>query len=677
MKVGSVLGLVREATVKSVDVRSGKMLVKLGLSQSDVVAGKESEFEVPISGSWMGPDGQFSGGCPVIGSTIWVARGQGGRWAPLSYVPNDDVFSNTNTSGLNGFRRNKMIAFRPGRWLSQVANDIRLFADPVTGIEMGDPNERYCLDPLRKISSVDFRNHFIFTDASRNIDGAIKRDLASNSNRDVSGDALTSHNYDDALFSIGLDPLTKAGLSAVRNPPLAEKRELVYEFCDSFGFTDDTDEATRYDTGEPPELPASFSRRDSRADTLSLSLIQPNQLLETIKGTLVDIFGNILDINRAVLPNGTVDELSFRSTDVNRSDVFTKLREQTRKSIAYHFEINSRKPFPLQETNNTDDYARGRSKFCIDIDKEGQFKMNVPASSEVGNVSLLTRYENFSTLKALEEDTDPRSFVRSANGQDIFAEGFGVQSVSLSGGEDELEGKASPSDRLTEEPIKLGTAFHDILNTVNLHTRIDAVTSYNEDTLIPIALPDTEDEDGNTRPAIVNNNVIVSGDNANAGGRSGTISLDGSLSMSIGANTVDRQSMWIDTAGGVVANYGRDLNNISYAATYDGDIFVQVGAATVANDSRFAKINNTDRPGTVDIRVRGGAGDQAGGTMTVVRIDPTGVQVSTPGRVDIVSRQNLRIKSGADLILDAENIYLYGDETGNGRLVNRKTKQTI
>src|SRR5690606_3327798 len=162
------------------------------------------------------------------------------------------------------------------------------------------------------------------------------------------------------------------GDSFTRNPSFNESRQIIYEFPDSFGFTDDISEKSVYDGEVILEDDSFVRRRDSRADALSLSLIEPNQLIESISGTVVDIYGNVVDLNRSILPNGLIDSLSFRNIELNASETFSKLREQTRKSIAYHWELNSRKA-DLPDLNNlsffvddTSDYARNRSKFFLD-----------------------------------------------------------------------------------------------------------------------------------------------------------------------------------------------------------------------------------------------------------------------------------------------------------------------
>lgn len=650
VNIGPVAGLVREGTVRRYNAQKGTITVALNLAKSESLP--NTEFEVPLPASWAGSDGsEFSGGCPVIGSTIWIGMAPGGRWAPLSYVPATGVFGAVSNTTL-----------KPGRWVTQVKNNIRIIADPKIGIQAGDPESYIHLDPAKSILSYDFDQTLSFTEASRQIVGTVKRDVISNSNRNITGSALTSHIYDESLREVGLDPHTKTGTAFNRNPSFTESREIIYEFANSFGFTNDEQELAIYDGEQQSALSDNFNRRDSRADTLSLSLISPNQLMETIRGTVVDIYGNLLDINRAILPSGSTNELSFRSTESNKSDVFIGLREQNRKTIAYHFELNARKSEAIPDVNDRTDYARNRSRFFIDIDKEGQVKINVPASSETGNIPLLTRYENYSTIYAKEKDTNPNEFIRNVDGQDIFLEEFGVGAIDLTGSNDTLEGFAAPVDNNTREPIKLGTAYHNIKDTIKLHQRATPVNAFYPQSRLNNIAPVTE---------VVSSSITVNGIDANAGGRSLTANFDGQISLSVGANTVDRQSLWLDTAGGLVFNIGRDRFNRSLAGSFDGDVLLQIGGATIDNDSRFSE-GNAVRNGALDIRV------VANGQMVVLRMDASGIVVESPGRLDFVAEQDIRFKSKrGDVYIDGESIYLYANERSTGRLVTRKPGQTI
>ena len=142
------------------------------------------------------------------------------------------------------------------------------------------------------------------------------------------------------------------------------------------------------------------NRRKSRADTLSLSLVAPNYLMESIKGTVVDIFGNILDYNRVPIPVGQGANTLRPNNSPDKAAAFTSIKALERNSFAYHFEINARKNLTVQPNTsiidalsiNADNYNAKllRSRFSLDVNKEGQFKFNVPSSSETGSIPSIS-----------------------------------------------------------------------------------------------------------------------------------------------------------------------------------------------------------------------------------------------------------------------------------------------
>lgn len=657
---GSVLGLVLEGTVESVDLKTGIVEVSVNMMRAGAF---KTTYKTSLFASWSGPQGEFSGGIPQRGASVKIEQGQGGVWYISGYSLSHGVISNANSN-----YPSMMSDFKPGRHVTQVRGGVRQYIDPFEGIVSGSASQYTHEDPISGIKSQSFDSFFTFSDSHYNIVGPVKR-LAKSDHID-----LKSHEYSARLTEIGLDPKTRAGTSYTRNPSFVESRNIVYEYRSSDLIYDDITEQKIYD-GELPSINKNINlfRSNSRADALSLSLVDPNRLIEEISGTVVDIFGNPLDLNRAVIKSGT-GNLSLRNNEQELSKTYRELRAETRKTIAYHFEINSRKD-TLPDINNiggyinnSDDYSRNRSRFSIDIDKEGQFKVNVPASSETGNIGLLTRSENYSVISAAadNEDNDPRLFYRNVDNTDVFLDSFGTGSVFLSGSTDgEQKGLAAPIDRLTGEPIKLGTAYHDILKSAELHDIPGDI----------LPIPTYPESKINLIPkigGIVSDNIIVSGDKANAGGRSGTISLDGHLSMSIGANTIDRQSLWLDCAGGIVANIGRDKKGISCATKFDGDILITVGGKGIDGDSRFENENNDYRDGAIDIRVA------TSNQMHVIRIDNSGVRVFTPGEIDIVSDGHMRLGSRrGNLYLNGEGIYMYADDHNTARWVSRKPGQSI
>jgi hypothetical protein len=660
----AIVGMPREAVVRSVDLSRGVMFVDLFLGRSEqTLPGQTSNVKVRIPFNWAGPGGELAGGCPAIGSIIRVEMMQGGEYTAISYASNIPGLAASNTPSGYGYARSFNSEFKAGRYVIQTANDNRLIADPNIGFKIGTPNNYVHADPFENILSTTFDNEYSFTEGSYSLSGIVKRDLRSIVAR---GDTLTSHKYQ--LDSVGLDTKSSTGKAFYRNPSFVEDKKVVYEFSKSFGFSNDISEQSIYKTGITSSAPTFVTRRESRADVLSLSLIEPNYLIEKIEGTVVDIYGNLVDLNRNIIPSGIVASLSLKDSK-DSSEVFTALRSESRKTIAYHFEINTRKPNPPDLTNlsgfvnNSSDYIRQKSKFQFDIDKEGQFKLFVPMSSETGNIGLLTRYENYTTARAVKDNTDPRAFIRSSNNIDVLHDVFGQNVINIVGNSDDTKAFAVPVDRQTEKPIGLGTVFHDIFQTVQLHARENPIIRYPDSSINKIPPVTT----------IAQSQVIVSGEGANAGGRSGTVVLDGMLNFSLGANTSDRQSLWLDTAGGIVSNVGRDSSGRALVSRFDGDVLVQIGGAGVSTDSRFQTVKDLEvRDGVLDLRVVVNA------QMHVIRIDSSGISVYSAGALDIVSEGDLRLKSNnGRVLIDGKEIYMYANNLGTSRLVRRIPNNSI
>jgi len=397
--------------------------------------------------------------------------------------------------------------------------------------------------------------------------------------------------------------------------------------------------------------------------------------MEVIKGTVVDIHGNILDLNRNILPIGRVDELSLRKNP-DKADALTRIRALERKSLAYHWEINTRKagvmddgketiPSP-PDVNDFNNYARNRSRFFLDIDKEGQFKLNVPASSETGNIAFLTRYENYPSLLAKDDETiNPNEFLKNAERRDIYLDSFsGKPAIKISTSDSVLDGYEAPVDRKTNAPMLFGTAFHDITK-VCFGSLPDAVKI---NLYEPAPIQDIEPYE-----KFVEENLIVSGKDANIGGRSGTINFDGHISLNVGANTSDRQSLWTDFAGGIVSQVGRDKRGVSWAAQLDGDLVLQIGGVGIGNtfDSRFAEENDGARIGALDIKIM--ANDRP---MTIFRLDGAGIQVATEGKIQFDANQGIHFTTHGNLTFNGERVAFFTN-TQIPRLVQRGVRVAI
>jgi len=658
------VGLLKRGTVVGFDSKDNTIKVQLN-NFSSLKSAKSNTINVPMPHSMLYNNGMFIGTAPDAGTPIIVGQGSGNQYYFVSYLAENPKYVPT----LNW-----------GELLIKSNDNTKITLDYKNNILIGSVNNKIHIDTSSNLITTSFNNRFNFTQASRNVDGIVKRDLRINSNYPESS-KLEDDSYDKELITIGMDPTSTVSSTysdSVKNPAFIEKRELIYEFQYDSDINDDLTESSLYDSSNSDNktylLP---NRRKSRSDTMSLTLAAPNYLMETVKGTVIDIFGNILDLNRTKLQVGS-DNNSFQSA--NKKDAFLNIKKLERKSLAYHFEINTRKNFENKSFSDylesKADWSRNRSRFFFDIDKEGQFKLNIPCSSESGNIALLTRYENYSTFGG-EDNNNPNKLYFNKDKIDIYPDSFAAPPMTLdkitptySTTErgsisiiSENNVSAVPEDRILKTPIKHGTAYHDILQTCWVHKNASYLTYQNDHgdpanvTIDVDKLPKLENL---VKEKIYTYAPYGSTQTPNLGGRSGSINLDGSIDLNIGANQSDRQSMWLDTAGGIVANIGRDRRNISAAFSLNGKLLIQVGGIGVEGDSRFPNSENQNGyyPGEIDIRVLNGDGYKTGGQATLVRISNDGVQIMTPGNIAVHAGQNMRLTANGSVFIEAEEVQI-------------------
>lgn len=174
-------------------------------------------------------------------------------------------------------------------------------------------------------------------------------------------------------FFRGSIPLKETYNNRKRNPEIAEYRHVINEFTTDSEFTGFDDEVGRInrnidlfeDTGQP-----------SRTREIGNSLyMAEHELIEVIGGNLVDIKGNILDINYRNLSYGGPGD-TVPDTQLNLS--LDRARRISRRGVGYHFQLSTK--------SRRSDESRYENNFVFDVDKEGVLKINVPASSNTGNI---------------------------------------------------------------------------------------------------------------------------------------------------------------------------------------------------------------------------------------------------------------------------------------------------
>lgn len=693
----SVLGSIASNTID----KNGKVVISLTSAQSQIA---HARFTPTLYTN----AGHFIGTAPVVNTALSILQGEGGEYFMLNaYIPKTKY---------DGFKID-------GDSLLITSDEFNRINLKPTGINpfitLGKISVNMRVDARRNILSDNFDFKFSVGEGSTHVDGIIKRDVnVTNSSND---ERRSNHQFIDTLQVISLDPSSGPNLTttqnstntisgAGRNPPFVEKRDIVYEFAASYDVGSDKQEAQRYSDQDTSSPPLKYDRRKAITDVFSLTLEAPNYLIETIRGTGVDIYGNVLDLNRNILPVGKEKDLTFKKND-DKLDAYKRIKALERRSLAYHFEINARKGpiktavgvfdphqvVPPPDISSTDDFSRPRSRFFFDIDKEGQIKINVPASSETGNIPYLSRYENSSTVEALAKGKNANTFgfdgklpENKDQRRDVYLDSFAFNGGSITVSDPEnTTAFTAPIDRILSNPIRHGTVYHDIGNILSAFkaSQQQAFLQFEEapinTTLSQLTWPEN----------FASPNIVISGPNANAGGRSGSMNFDGMVELNIGANTVDKQSLWLDTQGGVLGNVGRDLNHVSMGLNMSGDLLIQVGGCDVSSalplwpggdenaeldrgpcsstrtDSRFLGKNFAFRPGAVDIRVLTDNGE-----ATVVRIDNSGVTISTPSDLRFVAAQNVIIK-GHQIDFDAEEINFYSNDPAGARRLTRSGQQ--
>lgn len=643
-------GLVRLATIERVnpDTMTVDISFANNMGDTSLRSKKQELFTAQLPLSYLSSEGGFIGGLVSEGTPVAVVQAESGHhYFIVSFLARDPANKSKVTA-----KNLKIPTLKKGSITIQAHpnSTIKLNKDTIV---IGDASNSFTLDTKRKLAINSFSNYYSFTEAGRDMAGTILRDKRPQHNFSSSL-RTTDSMFNATLKEIGLDPVAETTNitygEIARNPARIEKREVIFEYEGIAQVKSNEQELKEYNNQTNNTVIT--NRRENRADTLSLSLVYPNHLMETVKGTVVDIYGNILDINRNKITIGE-DKLSITKIKSTVSDqntnknIYEEIKRQERKSIAYHFEINARKETQKSgppDVSNRDDYARDRSRFFLDIDKEGLFKLNVPASSSTGNIPLHTRYENYSTVFPNERSKDPNDVSFNPDYKDILIERFtNFDSIELI---DETGNKAAPVDRFSDlkspEYIGHGTVYHDISKVLKHSSNVQF---YEPNEFETTTLLDS----GYIEPIndIVSKQIIVSGPDANAGGRSGSINFDGMIEINAGANEVDGQSLWLDTEGGAVASVGQDNNGISLAASLDGDVFMELGTTDLDNEVSGPKV--------FDLKVADGAGN-----LTCFRVDKSGVSVTTQARYVVYSSGDMIFRSAARITMDAENIILNG-----------------
>jgi hypothetical protein len=645
-------GLIRKGVVDSYDQNTNKMTVILQNNSTSLNASFKSQTIVTVPFTIAYNNGLFIGAKPVKGTPVAVVQGEGNEGYFISFLPQGNSFNNFPTLDDNEI----VISSTKKAYIKLNTDDEILLGNTNDRIKLSTPNKQ--IDTYLS-STID--NEYKFGQNNQIISGLVRREYKESFNY-VDSSKLKNDNYISEMKIIGMDysaPINIAN-NINKNPPFVENRIIAYEFALDANIQNDLDEKNIYLKNNPANINKDNKhndRRNSRANTLNLNKYNPNSLIEIIQGTVIDIFGNLLDINRnkIILSNPL-------SSQANNADNFVLIKEQERKTLAYHFETNARKDFTnIADYTSNYDFGKHRSNFSIDIDKEGLFKLNIPASSEKGNIPLLARYINSSALT-----DEPSGLIFTKDGIDIqldsFAAGSSDRRNQIAGTKIDESGVISiidgtniptPVDRINSNHIKYGTAYHDITDTcytAQSSVYLDYLNVSNSAIVINTN-PTTTISNGLSGISQISNVIsptITYG--VDSGGRSGAINSDGSIDINVGANTVDKQSILLDTQGSIIGNIGRDKRNISTSLSLDGALLLTVGGGKVSGDPRFTE---AFVGGVVEIRTI-----NSGGQVHIIRIDDMGVTIATPGDMNFHAGHDMNLTADGNINVQCETLTL-------------------
>lgn len=646
---------VRVGKIASVDRASGRCKVVYtdnGGSELAVQALAPQPLAVGESGIFIEP---------VVDAQVLVDIGVMNQAYIIAYLP-ENQFDQLLTLN-NSLSINSSFLTRPQGQPGEIT--LKGFQNTYTKyLRSGDIETRFGTSKFNLDSSDVFSlytgDKFISTQSGYSVSGTIRREIYSRT--DSFFDKLTDPEFNATMSQIGRDYELPISLksspdpkvsSTKRNPPFVENRNVVFEFARDFSAGEPTYESQLYKNATDNIEPFSSLRGSSRADAFGLSPLQYNVLFESIVGTAVDIYGNILDINRMPI----IKENSFIS-DNDVEGIYNILR----KSVKVHVELNSRKAGGEIDFKSISGAYEGaentianHSRWFFDVDAEGQTKINIPASSSSGNIPVTSRYvptEYFEFEN--KDDLAKYSSVLPDGSSDIS-----LLNYSLVDGGVLIEN--SPESR--NKAFFWNMVYHDF----TFRDILDRETFFYPGSLLgePLDISRVNTyanrlsglNTQNSTPAEILSSTYISNTiNANAGGRSLHANLDGSIELSIGKDQADGKSMCLDSSGSFIARFGKDLKGRSVVIGADGEVDIIIGASRTANnDDPIVGAN-------LQFFV-----ESSTGMASIQIIDGNIIVKSAPNKSLILeSAGNMIINAGKDLFLGGERIHLFGKYTEDG-----------
>lgn len=401
----------QEAIIKSVDYTLGTCVVSVLTAKT---SGDIADVPLPFiagsgnSGMWVGV---FKPGTKVL---ITKTSGEGNEFTViLGLVPQE----------------NKYPEYFGSRQLIDVPNGTFSYPEIVEGrlVLRGDLGSELLLGETGNVSLLSgnaglhlkkyglqniiayhvAHDFFNFSNAGRSYNGVARRIPANARNffpitSLINSPLFSDLNFENTASPIGFFngsvPLKYSYLNKKRNPEIAEHRIIFNEFTTDSFFSGFDDEILR--TNKELSLLANSDTLSRYREPSNILQLSEKELAEFVAGNLIDLNGNILDINYRKLLYG---DPGNRTPKNNIDESIEAARRISRRGVGVHF-LLSTNTLKSEKSSNS-------NTFFFDIDKEGFFKLNVPKTSDTGNIPYISNIEFSDTKNNVKVSLDNPSKV--------------------------------------------------------------------------------------------------------------------------------------------------------------------------------------------------------------------------------------------------------------------------
>lgn len=382
-------------------------------------------------------------------------------------------------------------------------------------------------------------------------------------------------------------------------------------------------------------------------------LLAPDQLLEFSAGNITNNAGELLNINYVNNLNSFKKPKDYFK--ISESADFNLARDIYNRSIAAHFQLNANK--------EVSDYFDLSKNFRVVLDKEGVLKLNIPKSSDFGNILYPdstkisnTNYLLHNSYSNISKAEKIPITLRNSDGAAVFPQ---ISSTMLNrtlrstGIEFSNTNSYFQNNNLDAVRVNL-TKYHNMYAVCELLT-----ANYIEEIFIPqlasfdiaqhivvgniyeklferwgsdykssISRPGNKEfhsdvvatalispaepvinpggvtyVSGQLKRSTPYSNSSADTSNPRYSSVSANINFEGSIESSVGADSADGKSITLDTKGAVVAWLGKDNRGRSLALQTDGDVMVNIGGHDSSgkfNKGRLDLRVNLTNKGTLD-----------------------------------------------------------------------------